>query len=54
MTEYLCWLITLLFSIFEVPFTDGIIVRIVLLKKRVVGGVLFDSPCANRMKSNDK
>ena len=51
---YLCWLITLLFSIFEVLFTDGIIVCIVLLKKRVVGGVLFDGPCADRMESNVK
>ena len=52
MTGYLCWLITL-FSIFEVSFTDDIIVRIVQLKKRVVG-VLFDGPCADQMESNAK
>ena len=52
MTGYLCWLITL-FSIFEVSFTDDIIVCIVQLKKRVVG-VLFDGPCADQMESNAK
>ena len=54
MTGYLYWLITLLFTIFEVSFTDGMIVRIVLLKKRMVGGVLFDDPCTDRIESNAK
>ena len=55
MTGYhLCSLITLLLAIFEVLFTDGIVVCIVLLKKRVVGGVLFDGPCADQMESNAK
>ena len=53
MTGYLCWFITLLFSVFEASFTDGSIVRIVLTKKRVVGGVLFYGPCC-RMESNAK
>ena len=53
MTGYLCWLITLLFSIFEVSFTDGIIDCIVLLQKRVVG-VLFDGRCTDQMESNAK
>ena len=54
MIRYLNWLITLLISIFEVSFTDNIIVCVVLLKKRVVGGVPFDGAYAYRMESRAK
>ena len=42
------------FSIFEVSFTDDVIVHIVLLNEEMVGRVLFDGPCADRMESNAK
>ena len=45
MTVYVCWLVTLLFSIFEVSFTDGIIVHMVLLKKSG-----SDAPCTDQME----
>ena len=53
-TGYLCWLITLLFSIFEVSYSDGIIFRILLLKERVVGDVFFNGAGVDKMKSNAK